>query len=61
VVVATLLARFQISPGEKLQHELQVAAATGQSPVAAIHALAAAHVTMQPADGQMLLKFKRRC
>eukprot|EP00775_Hariotina_reticulata_P009274 gene9274-9439_t len=61
VVIATLLARFRLAPGDKLQHELQVAAATGQTPVAAIHALAAAYVTLQPADGQMLLKFHPRC
>jgi hypothetical protein len=55
VVLAMLLARFKFSPGPALQHEVQVAAATGQAPIAAVYALAEVHVTLQPAGGQMLL------
>eukprot|EP00775_Hariotina_reticulata_P010115 gene10115-10272_t len=61
VVTATLVSRFMLTPGEKLQHEMAVAAATGRSPMAAIHALAAAHVTLQPTDGHLLLRFAPRC
>jgi hypothetical protein len=60
VVLATLLARFTFLPGPKLQQELQVAAATGKPPVAALHALAGVHVTMQPEDGEMLLLVQPR-
>jgi hypothetical protein len=59
-VLATLLARFKFLPGPKLQQELDTAAATGQPPVAALHALAGVHITMQPEDGQMLLLVQPR-
>lgn len=60
VVLATLLARFRFLPGPKLEQELRVAAATGQPPVVALHALAGVHVTLQPEDGQMLLRIEPR-
>ncbi|KAF6250905.1 cytochrome P450 [Scenedesmus sp. NREL 46B-D3] len=61
VVLCTLLARFRFLPGPKLQQELELAAATGRPPVAALHALAGVHVTMQPEDGEMLLLVQPRC
>jgi hypothetical protein len=61
VVLATLLARFRFLPGPKLQQELRVAAATGKPPVAALHAMAGVHITMQPEDGEMMLLVQPRC
>eukprot|EP00878_Enallax_costatus_P038498 GHUV01043771.1.p1 GENE.GHUV01043771.1~~GHUV01043771.1.p1 ORF type:complete len:120 (-),score=41.74 GHUV01043771.1:501-821(-) len=60
VVLITLLSRFRVLPGPKLQHELDVAAATGKPVLSAIHALASAFVTLQPADGTMMLRFEPR-
>eukprot|EP00879_Flechtneria_rotunda_P005512 GHRR01005805.1.p1 GENE.GHRR01005805.1~~GHRR01005805.1.p1 ORF type:complete len:446 (+),score=181.55 GHRR01005805.1:1961-3298(+) len=60
VVVTTLLARFRFYPGPKLEAELKVAAATGQPAVSAVHALSAARLTLQPADGQLLLRIEHR-
>ena len=53
VVLAILLSRFRFCPGPELQREVEVAAATGQPPIAAVHALAEVHVTLQPAGGKM--------
>jgi cytochrome P450 len=53
VVLATLLGRFRFGPGPELAQELAVAAATGQPPVAALHALAGVHITLQPLSGRM--------
>jgi hypothetical protein len=61
VVTATIVSRFKLLPGDKLQHEMAVAAATGQPPIAALHALAAAHITLQPEDGHLMLKITPRC
>lgn len=60
VVLATLLSRFSFSPGHDLQRELDLAAATGQPPVAAVHALAGAFLTLQPLDGRLVLNICAR-
>lgn len=60
VVVATLVSRFKFSPGPELAKELKLAAATGQTKVAAIHALAGVHVTLQPLSGVMELAVEPR-
>jgi hypothetical protein len=60
VVLATLLSRFRFSPGPELEKELQLAAATGQPVVTALHALAGAFVTMQPLSGEMVLRISSR-
>jgi hypothetical protein len=60
VVLATWLSRFRFSPGPELEQELQVAAATGQPVVAAVHALAGAFVTLQPLSGSMELRMEAR-
>ena len=60
VVLATLLSRFRFRPGPELEHELQLAAATGQPVVTAVHALAGAFVTMQPLSGEMVLRISAR-
>jgi len=55
VGLATLLSRFRFLPGPCLHRELEIAAASGQPPVAAVYALAEVHVTLQPSGGKMLL------
>jgi hypothetical protein len=60
VVLATLLSRFRFSPGPELERELNVAAATGQPVVQAVHALAGDFITMQPLSGQMNLRLEAR-
>jgi cytochrome P450 len=60
VVLATLLSRFRFSPGPELEQELSVAAATGQSVVTAVHALAGAYISLQPLSGQMTLRISAR-
>lgn len=60
VVLATLLSRFAFSPGPELAEELQVAAATGQPVVNAVHALAGAFITLQPLSGHMYLRIAAR-
>jgi cytochrome P450 len=55
VVLAMLLSRFKFRPGPDLQLELEVAAATGKTPITAVYGLAEVHVTLQPAGGKMLL------
>jgi hypothetical protein len=59
-VLATLLSRFRLSPGPELEQELQLAAATGQPVVNAVHALAGAFVTLQPLSGHMVLRLEPR-
>jgi hypothetical protein len=56
VVLATLLSRFRFSPGPELDQELNLAAATGQPPVKAVHALAGAFITLQPLSGHLVLR-----
>ena len=60
VVLATLLARFAFSPGPELAVELELAAATGQPVITAVHALAGAYLTLQPLSGHMMLKINQR-
>jgi hypothetical protein len=60
VVLATLLSRFRFSPGPELEQELKLAAAMGQSPLSAVHALAGAFITLQPLSGHMMLKIGSR-
>ncbi len=60
VVLATLLSRFAFSPGPDLQRELDLAAATGQPTVAAVHALAGNYLTMQPLSGHLVLNIRPR-
>jgi hypothetical protein len=60
VVLATLLSHFKYSPGPELQRELDLAAATGQPRVAALHALAGVHVTLQPQSGSLELLVEPR-
>jgi hypothetical protein len=60
VVLATLLSRVRFSPGPDLQQELKLAAATGQPPAKAVHALAGAFITLQPLAGKMVLKLDAR-
>ena len=60
MVLATLLSRFRFSPGPELEQELQLAAATGQPVVTAVHALAGDFLTMQPLSGGMQLKLSAR-
>lgn len=60
MVLATLLSHFTYSPGPELQRELDVAAATGQPRVAALHALAGVHVTLQPQSGSLELRVEPR-
>jgi hypothetical protein len=60
VVLATLLSRVRFSPGPDLQQELKLAAATGQPPVKAVHALAGDYITMQPLSGKMVLNITAR-
>jgi cytochrome P450 len=60
VVLATLLSRFRFSPGPELDQELRLAAATGQPPVNAVHALAGDYITMQPLSGRMMLDITAR-
>jgi len=60
VVLSTLLSRFKFSPGQELEKELQVAAATGQPATKAVQALAGAFVTLQPLAGRMHLKIAAR-
>jgi hypothetical protein len=60
VVLTTLLPRFRFSPGPELEQELQLAAATGQPVVTAVHALAGDFLTMQPLSGGMQLKLSAR-
>lgn len=60
VVLATMLSRFRVLPGPQLEKELQTAAALGQPPLIGIHALAGAHITMQPEDGSMILRLEPR-
>jgi Cytochrome P450 len=61
VVVSTLVSRMSFTPGPRLEEELRCAAATGQPPITALHALAGVHVTLQPEDGEMLLRVLPRC
>ena len=60
VVLATFLSRFKFSPGPELEEELKLAAATGQPPVSALHALAGAFITLQPMSGHMMLRISSR-
>lgn len=60
VVLATLLSRFRFHPGPQLLREAELAAKTGQPPIAAVYALAEVHVTLQPAGGRMMLFAARR-
>jgi hypothetical protein len=60
VVLATWLSRFRFSPGPELERELQVAAATGQPVVAAVHALSGDFITLQPLSGNMDLRLEAR-
>lgn len=60
VVLGTLLSSFKFSPGPDLQKELEVAAATGQTRLTAIHALAGVSVTLQPLSGKMELQVQPR-
>lgn len=60
VVLATLLSRFTFSPGPELHRELQLAAATGQPALMAVHALAGCYVTLQPLSGAMRLRVTAR-
>jgi hypothetical protein len=60
VVLATLLSRFKFSPGPELEQELKLAAATGQPPLSALHALAGAFITLQPMSGHMMLRISSR-
>lgn len=60
VVLATMVSRFRVLPGPQLEQELQIAAKTGQPPLTAIHALAGAHLTLQPEDGTMKLRLEPR-
>jgi hypothetical protein len=60
VVLATFLSRFNFSPGPELERELKLAAATGQPPVSALHALAGAFITLQPMSGHMMLRISSR-
>lgn len=60
VVLATWLSRFRFSPGPELDRELQVAAATGQPVVAAVHALSGDFITLQPLSGSMDLRLEAR-
>lgn len=59
-MLATLLSQFKYSPGPELQRELDVAAATGQPRVAALHALAGVHVTLQPQSRSLELRVEPR-
>jgi hypothetical protein len=61
VVLATLLSRFRFSPGPELEQELQLAAATGQPVLTAVHALASAFITLQPTSGGLDLRLSERC
>ena len=61
VVVSTLVSRMSFTPGPRLEEELRCAAASGQPPITALHALAGVHVTLQPEDGEMLLRVLPRC
>lgn len=60
VVLATLLSHFHFKPGPDLLKELEVAAATGQPEVTAVHALAGDFITMQPLSGSMRLQISAR-
>lgn len=60
VVLATLLSRFAFAPSPELQRELQLAAATGQPAVTAVHELAGDFITMQPLTGHMDLCLSTR-
>jgi hypothetical protein len=60
VVLSMLLSRFKFSPGPELHKELELAAATGQPRVSALHALAGVHVTLQPQSGSLELCIQPR-